>query len=240
MEPPDAEEHYVETLVRLPNLSIYYVPLDVPHADINRETFGLRPESVLYHCCQALYKYLPQYDEVFPRIARQVGNCQFLFSSYPKSSYVIEKFRLRIRQAFTRYGMNADDYIVFLPFLEESQYDSLYGLVDVFLDPIGWSGCNSALEAIAYNLPVVTLTGKLMRSRDGTAILTMMNITETIAATLDNYIKIAVQLGQFPEWRETISKKIATNRLLLYRDKTCIVTLEDFLERVVKERFREA
>jgi protein O-GlcNAc transferase len=67
----------------------------------------------------------------------------------------------------------------------------------------------------------------------------MMNITETIAATLDNYIDIAVQLGQFPEWRETISNKIATNKLLAYRDNTCIVALENFLEQVVRERLVE-
>ena len=27
MEPPDAEQHYTEKLVRLPNLSIYYEPI---------------------------------------------------------------------------------------------------------------------------------------------------------------------------------------------------------------------
>jgi protein O-GlcNAc transferase len=31
---------------------------------------------------------------------------------------------------------------------------------DVFLDRIGWSGCNSALECLAANLPIVTWAGR--------------------------------------------------------------------------------
>ena len=85
IEPSDADAHYSEKLIRLPNMSIDYSPLEIPHADVDRETFGLRQTSILYHCCQSLYKYLPQYDDVFPRIACQVGDCQFLFSSDKKS-----------------------------------------------------------------------------------------------------------------------------------------------------------
>ena len=86
MEPPDADDHYTEKLVRLPNLSIYYTPPEIKHAELSRKTFNLRPKSVLYHCCQSLYKHSPQYDEIFPRIAQQVGDCQFLFVSYPNVS----------------------------------------------------------------------------------------------------------------------------------------------------------
>ena len=70
MEPPDAEQHYTERLVRLPNLSIYYEPLDLSLPQISREQLGLRPSSVAYWCGQSLFKYLPQYDQVFARIAR--------------------------------------------------------------------------------------------------------------------------------------------------------------------------
>ncbi len=36
---------------------------------------------------------------------------------------------------------------------------------DLFLDSVGWSGCNSTLEALACGLPVVTWPGELMRGR---------------------------------------------------------------------------
>ena len=36
MEPSDAKEHYTERLIRLPNLSIYYEPLDTPVVSLGR------------------------------------------------------------------------------------------------------------------------------------------------------------------------------------------------------------
>ncbi|MFZ3138326.1 MAG: tetratricopeptide repeat protein [Thermodesulfovibrionales bacterium] len=238
MEPPDADEHYTEKLIRLPNLSIYYTPLDIPLTDMNRETLGLRSTSILYLCCQSLFKYLPQYDEVFPRIAQQIGDCQLLFISNPRSANLTKQFRLRVEQAFIKFNLNPKDYIVFLPFLNTVQYGTLNNICDVFLDSIGWTGHNSTFEAIACNLPVVTLSGKLMRARHTFAILTMMDLTETIANSIDDYISLAARLGKDSGWRKRISEKIAANKHRLYKDRTCITALEGFLETVVKERLK--
>src|SRR5262249_28988235 len=70
MEPPDGQDHYTERLVRLPNLSIYSEPIEQPPASITRQDLGLRSTAIVYWCGQSLFKYLPQFDEVFPRIAR--------------------------------------------------------------------------------------------------------------------------------------------------------------------------
>src|SRR6202163_543450 len=71
MEPARAADHYSEQLIRLPNLSIYYEPSDVPPVGIERAQLGLRASAVVYWCCQSLPKYLPQFDEVFARIAAE-------------------------------------------------------------------------------------------------------------------------------------------------------------------------
>ncbi len=234
MEPPDAENHYTEQLVRLPNLSVYYTPADMKTSDIHRDAFGLSQKSILYLCCQSLQKYLPQYDEIYPRIARRVGDCRFLLISHPESHSITEQFRSRISKAFSRAGLNSEDYLVFLPHLDPERYLAVNRLSDVFLDTIEWSGCNSTFEAIAHNLPVVTLPGGLMRGRHSAAILTMMGIKATIADTLDDYVELSVRLGQDSSWRKQISDKIASGKHLLYRDRTCISALEDFFEKVAR------
>ncbi len=234
MEPDNANEHYTEKLVRLPNLSAYLVPTDMQMAVMNRKTFNLPENSILYHCNQSLYKFLPQYDEIFPLIAKRVNNCRFLFSAHPKSKYITEQFRLRLYRAFDRLNLNASDYIVFLPFLDNQRYNSLYQISDVFLDPIGWSGCNSAIEAINFNLPIITFQGSLMRSRDGSAILKMMGIEECIASSIEDYIDLAIQIGNDKEYRRIISKKIAENKYKIFYDMECITALENFIEKVVK------
>ncbi len=93
MEPPDGVSHYSERLVRLPNLSIHYEPPEVRPIPLDRAELGLRPSAVVYWCCQSLPKYLPQFDQVFARIAREVGACQFTFIEFPGGKHVTELFR---------------------------------------------------------------------------------------------------------------------------------------------------
>jgi len=238
IEPFDGDLHYTEKLIRLPHLSVHYTPPEIRTAELDRDTFGLRRDSVLYHCCQSLYKYSPEYDDVFPRIAREVGDCQFLFASYPNISNLIELFRARIFRSFSRLNMNAEDYIVFLPPLPPEWYQALTLLADVYLDTIGWSGCNSVLEALAGNTPVVTLPTGLMRGREAFAILSMMGVTETIAGTPDEYVACAARLGKDAEWRRNLSEKIESTKHSVYRESSCITGLEDFLERAVRERLK--
>jgi protein O-GlcNAc transferase len=56
-------------------------------------------------------------------------------------------------------------------------------------------------------------------------------VTETTASTVEEYVSLAVRLGKDVHAREEISRKIALNKRKVYRDRNCIVALEDFLEK---------
>jgi predicted O-linked N-acetylglucosamine transferase (SPINDLY family) len=238
MEPPDGEDHYSEKLARLPNLSIYCEPIDGAAPELTRGELGLRPDATVFWCGQSLYKYLPQYDEVFARIAKQSGNCQFVFVRHSNAPPVNALFLERLERGFAARGLKASNHCVFLRRMSQSRFISAMGLADVFLDSIGWSGCNSTLESLAHNLPIVTLPGPLMRGRHSAAILQMMEIRETIASSTDDYVAIAARLAADGEERRALSRRIADNKHRLYRDRTCIAALEDFLERAVRQRAR--
>ena len=122
MEPANADEHYTERLVRLPNLSVYYVPFDVPPVPLNRSQLGLRDSATVYWCGQSLCKYLPQHDEVFARIARHVGDCQFVFIEWRKGKYLTDLFKERLERAFAAVGLRANDYCVILPRMDFPEF----------------------------------------------------------------------------------------------------------------------
>ncbi len=155
----------------------------------------MRPSACIYWCAQSLFKYLPQHDTVFPRIAREAGDCQFVFIEHPGVTGVTNLFRLRLERAFGQYGLRAEDYCLILPRLEHGQFLAASGLSDVFLDSIGWSGGNTTLDALAYDLPIVTLRGDLMRSCHSAAMLDMMGMTETVCASIEDYVALAVGLA---------------------------------------------
>jgi protein O-GlcNAc transferase len=235
MEPGDGQDHYTERLVRLPNLSIYYEPIDAQSASIARQDLGLRSTAIVYWCCQSLYKYLPQFDKVFPRIARAVGDCQFVFIQYHKGAHLTELFRQRLNRAFGALGLQADDHCLFLPPLAADKFLVASGQCDVFLDSINWSGGNTTLESLLHDLPIVTMTGPLMRGRHSTAILRMMGVTATIAETIDDYVSIAVRLARDVPWRMAVKAKISASKHRIYSDSACISGLEQFLDHAVRE-----
>ncbi|GET41993.1 glycosyl transferase family 2 [Microseira wollei NIES-4236] len=235
MEPENGQEHYSEKLVRLPNLAIHYTPLEMPLKAIGKADIGLKNDDIMFWCCQTLQKYLPQHDDVFPRIAQEVTRAKFVFIEYRKGKYVTEVFRQRLSGAFEEFGLDYQDYCIFLPYLDGSTYAGVSAIAEVFLDSIGWSGNNTTMESTAYNIPIVTLPGDLMRGRHTLAILKMMGIEQTIATSKDEYVKIAVRLGQDSQYRQFISRKIAENKHKLYGDLKPIRALEDFLLNVVQK-----
>jgi predicted O-linked N-acetylglucosamine transferase (SPINDLY family) len=234
MEPPEGDEHYSETLIRLPNLSIYYEPVEVEPARMERAELGLRPDATVYWCCQSLFKYLPQFDEIFPRIARAAGDCQFVFIETRKGRHVTNLFLERIGRAFAAFGLDVRRHCVVLPYLARERFHGAMACCDVFLDSIGWSGCNSTLESLCRDLPIVTMPSGLMRGRHSAAILEMMGLSETVADRIEDYVEIAVRMARDPAWRAEMRAKTAANKHRLWRDRSCIAALEAFLEEAVR------
>ena len=235
MEPAGAAAHYSERLVRLPNLSIYYEPAAVMPVGVERTELGLRPGAVVYWCCQSLPKYLPQFDSVFARIAVEVPDCQFTFIEFGGGRGVTEMFRTRLERAFRDVGLDASDHCVFLPRLAPDRFVAAIGLCDVVLDSIGWSGCNSILESLVHNIPIVTMSGEMMRGRHTAAILDMMDVREASAQTIDEYVSIAGILGRNVAKRDELSAQIAEKKHRVFRDRHCIAALEAFLDKAVRD-----
>jgi predicted O-linked N-acetylglucosamine transferase (SPINDLY family) len=235
MEPADGAAHYTEEMVRLPNLSMYYEPVATAPVAMTRAELHIRDSAAVFWCGQSLFKYLPQYDSIFARIARQAGDCQFVFVRHSGGPPVNDLFKKRLDAAFDAVGLKASDHCVFLSRLNQSQFVAAIGQCDVFLDSVGWSGCNSALESLAHDLPIVTTRGTTMRGNHSAAILEMMGVPELIAETLDDYVAIAARLATDETARAAASRRMADNKHRLYRDRACVTALEDTIEHAARD-----
>jgi protein O-GlcNAc transferase len=234
MEPPDGDAHYTERLVRLPGLGLHYTPDEEMVSPLDRLSLRLEPRGPVFWSGQALYKYLPSYDQVFPRIAAAVGACQFVFIGFAKSDAVTAAFRERLKQAFAAFGLDASRYCVILPPMAQSQFIAAVGLADVILDTPGWSGGRSTLDCLAQNPAIVTLPGPFMRGRHTAAILRRIGCEETIAHSLDDYVSIAVRLGLDTAWRMRVRLAVEAGKNRAFRDKEPVRALEAFLTEAVK------
>jgi protein O-GlcNAc transferase len=238
MEPENAQEHYTEQLMRLPNIGLCYPKPSLPEPTKTRFDFGLREDAVIYLSCQLLFKYLPQHDYLFTEIVRRVPNAQLVFvirsTAHSQSNPSLERqFQKRLQKAFADAGLRLEDHAVFLPGQDLQGYASLLSCADVFLDTLAFSGGHTTLEAIAANLPVVCCPGELMRGRQSYGALKLLGVTDTIAHTEAEYIEIAVRLGLEPEWREAIVQRMSESHANLFDDRTCVLGLEEFYRQAV-------
>jgi protein O-GlcNAc transferase len=229
MEPPEGHTHYTEQLIRLPGLGLYYLP-DEAVPPIDRAV----SDGPVYWSGQALYKYLPRYDIVFPRIAAVVGRCKFVFIEFAKSAAVTAMFRERLSKAFAAQGLDANDYCVMLPPMPQDRFIAAAGAADVILDTPGWSGGKSTLDCLSQNPAIVTLPGSFMRGRHTAAILRQIGCETTIANSLEDYVAIAARLGTDPAWRAQVRGNVAAGKHRAYRDTGYIRALEAFLVKAVE------
>lgn len=231
MEPENAKLHYSETLVKLPNIGVSYPKPIVGELTQSRSDFNLREDAVIYLCCQAPFKYLPQYDYILAEIARQVPQTQFIF---PRGKLL----RKRLKRAFAAVNLDSEDYCLFLTISTRQDYIAINFLSDVFLDTFTWSGGNTSLEAIACNLPIVTCPGEFMRGLHAYSFLKMLGVTDTIAKNEVKYIEIAVKLGKDSEWRRDVAERMNQRQDNLFDDRVCVTALEAFYQQVVRERLK--
>jgi protein O-GlcNAc transferase len=237
MEPADGETYYTERLVRLPGLGVHFTPDGQELAPIDVTSPGTVP---VYWSGQALYKYPPRHDSIFPRIAAAVGRCQFVFVGFAKSPAVTAIFSERLNRAFADFGLDADQYCVMLPPMPPGRFIAEMGRADVVLDTLDWSGGRSTLDCLSRDPAIVTLPGQFMRGRHTAAILRRIGCEETIAATLDDYVAIAARLGVDAAWRARVRNAVAEGKHRAFRDTAPVRALETFLTNAVTSHFDQA
>ncbi|HVI52735.1 MAG TPA: radical SAM protein [Candidatus Sulfotelmatobacter sp.] len=233
MEPAGAAVHYSEKLIRLPNLSIHYQPLPqgqgFENGRLSRPGMGLRDDALVFICCQSLFKYRPQEDDLFVRIAARLPQAQFLFLGIAGLART-ELFRCRLASAFAQAGLPFDRHVVIAEPVAPVLFPSFLALGDVYLDSLSWSGGNTSLEAATAGIPIITAAGPLMRGRHTAAILRHLGLTEWIAQDLDGLAALAERLADSGQ-RARAAALMAERRPWLFGDDTPVRALEDFLRR---------
>jgi predicted O-linked N-acetylglucosamine transferase (SPINDLY family) len=230
MESNDAHHHYSEQLVRLPNLALYLEP-EVYPADPNA-TFDFPADRIVFGALQSLFKYLPQYDSVYPQVAEQVPKALFVFVEAEPS--ITAPFAKRLTEAFARESLDAEDFVRFVPRMSPNRFAALCKGIYASIDSIGWSGGNTTIQCLEVDCPVVTLPGEFMRGRHSTAMLKMIGLDDLIATSLPDFVNKLVRLGQDQVFRSTVAERISRNKHKLYRDRSLIEALDAFLKAKVR------
>lgn len=223
---------YSEELIQLPNLGTCLEFQTVQYSAINLIALGINPDLPILLCAGSPSKYTPKHDCVFIEIAKRLKACQFIFFDFEENLTSILKERLHI--AFSSASLDPSQFIHFIPFLEKEGFHSLLQQAHIYLDTIGFSGFNTAIQALICHLPIVTIEGSYMRGRLASGILHRMNLSDLICHSDAEYIERTVELIQNQEKRNAYKTRIAENIFILFNDLAPICQLETLLIRLVK------
>jgi protein O-GlcNAc transferase len=232
-EPADAQDHYSEQLVVLPHLGNRIQPLALTSSDPGFAAMNIDLERPILICPGTPFKYQPEHDHIFAEIARGVPDAQLVFFR-PSVATLSSLLEARITKEFEAAGLNVTDHVRFVRWLNFHEYHCLQRHADVLLDTIGFSGYNTAVQAIECGLPLVTREGRFLRGRLASGVLRRMGLTELIVQTKADYVNLVVRLVTDRHYQARIRHEIQQRGSILFDDPSAMGPFQDFLESVAR------
>ncbi len=237
LEPPGAEANYRERLVLLPGFGVHVDPLNPEIPDLDLHELGLPTDEPLLLCPGAPFKYSALDDQVWARIARglHTGGGGWLVFFRSRSQTMDTLLEGRLRDAFEREGVDFEAHVCVIPTLSRPMFYALMKRSALMLDTLGFSGFNTALQAIECGLPVLAHEGKFMRARLASAIMRRLDLPELVADTDEEFIATAVRFAGDAPARERFMRHIEGRRDLLFGDKAPVRALERCLSEAIAD-----
>jgi protein O-GlcNAc transferase len=228
LETAESDAFYSEKLVRLRHLPTYYYRPPVPTTPRSRAELGFSRHDHLYLCVQNLRKVQPDFDAILGSILRgdPRGRALFIEDAQPG---VTE----RLRRRFAQSAPDVAERIRFLPRMPETDYLNLLAVADVALDTTHYGGgANTTYDALAVGTPIVTLPDRFHRGRWAYAACQRIGVTDGIAATAEDYARIALSLAGEPDYRHEVSARITAASPVLFEDRGAVDELAAFFSQV--------
>ncbi len=194
LEPPGAEQHYCETLVRLPGTGVFTEASDTPARHWDGP--GRRAGVVRFALCQQPIKLDPADDALLARIARTASPCELWLAAPKNLPWAMSRVRERLSGALRREGLDPGQCLKVTDWLPRERFLSFLEAMDVSLDSPAFSGYTTAWEAVHRGLPVLTLAGPFLRQRLAAGLLAQIGLTEGIAHSPAQYLGTAVRWAQ--------------------------------------------
>ena len=203
--PPEEAEFYTEKFVYMPDTyQVNEQILGQWTGSFTRSDFDLPENGLIYCSFNRPFKIDPAIFETWMKILEQTTDSVLWLLSGGKTA---EK---NLRKAAVAMGIDPER-LVFTGALPLHEHIARIRLADVALDTHIYNGGATTSHALRAGVPLITLRGRHFLSRMSASALTAAEMTELIAADLEEYREIAVRLGEDAAELDRVRRKIAEN-----------------------------
>jgi predicted O-linked N-acetylglucosamine transferase (SPINDLY family) len=189
-EPPDEPSASTEEVVRLdPVFCCYGPPPNMPNVTVLPAG---QAGPVTFGSLHKLEKLNAAVLDLWCRILREAPTARLLLSRNTLQGVTAAYFR----QQFQDRGVEADRVLFHHGEPVALQHLRIYEQIDIALDPFPWNGHTTACEAMWMGVPVIALRGRCHAGRMVASVLSCVGLTELVAATPEEYCRLAVDLAR--------------------------------------------
>lgn len=208
--PEGREKYYDEQLIRMPDSFVAVSGFQRYGVDpvALRKSNRIGLDQIVYLCVAPGRKF--NYDLVKAQVTilKQVPNSVLIHKALGDSAV----FEAAYHQVCEAEGVGRHR-IKFLPRVAtEEEHRIVYLLADVLLDSYPYNGGTHTLEALWFNLPVVTRIGEQFLSRMGYSFLQTLGITTGMAWSWEEYVEFGVTLGKDSELRHGVKEQLVNSK----------------------------
>lgn len=232
-EPPDANTHYTEKLIKLPRLGSCYYPYGTAPAKIDFSEFGISAGNRVLLFAGTAFKYAPSFDATLVDIARRCAPCKFVFFRDGTRS-LADQLQNRLSTALREAGVDPKDILCFVPWQSQAGFFAFLDRADVFVDSLGFSGFNTVMQAVERSTPIVAYQGRYMRGRFASGVLHELGLNECVCASTGEFVRCIDRVVADDTNRSAIRQRIAANSRKLYADKTSVTELGNYIENMLQ------
>ena len=169
---------------------------------VSRAEAGLADDAFVFCCFSHHYKITPAIFGAWTEIVGAVpGSVLWLVDDGAAS-------RRNLTARWVTAGLAADR-LVFAPRVDPARYRARMALGDLFLDTAPYNAGTIASDALRMGLPLLTLEGRAFAARMATSLLTAIGLVQLIAADLDGYVAMAVELARDPAALAAVRQHLA-------------------------------
>lgn len=184
--PPKDDDQFTEKVWRLPKTRWCFTP---PNVDIEVSVPpALNNDYVTFGCFNNLTKVNDKVVELWAKVLNAIPNSRLLLKA---KQFRDQLARDSTIQRFAAQGINSKR-ISLERWEDRQKYFEAYNKIDITLDPFPFTGGTTSVESLWMGVPLVTLAGGSLISRQGVGVLMNAGLSDWVADDEEEYVAKAV------------------------------------------------
>ena len=188
--PKNEENHYVEKILRLPEISQVFTP---PDFEVTTDSLpALKNNFVTFGCINKLAKIHDEVILLWSKILLTVSNSKLLIKNRNLKNNEVNE---NICSKFEKHNIKRNRLILIDETKTRRENLEVFNQIDIALDPFPFQGNTSTCEAVWMGVPVLTLKGDRFLFHFGESINSNLNMHDWIAKNYEEYVSKAVKFS---------------------------------------------